>query len=149
MIQEIKDRFFELAGRSGGTTCPCCGKHGQIYRRKFNSVMARSLIILYKAGPNFEWINLIHEAAKTHGQVIGDYGKLEWWGLAEREESDDGVATGRYRLTQKGLDFLFNRIEITSHAREYRSNVREFIGGKINIRKAIGDHFDYHELMSA
>jgi len=141
-----------LASRSEGTRCPCCDKFVKIYRRKFNSGMALTLIHIYQAArkTNNEWLNVAHHMLdKIPNWIPYDYGKLVWWDLLKKHpgKTDDGNSKGLYRITRKGAQFVKKQIKIRSHAIEYMSNVQDFDGDQISIEQALGKKFNYNELM--
>ena len=110
-----------------GVTCPCCGQYAKRYKRKLNSSMAAALCWLW-----------------THP-------KLAWWGFIEekpKEEHHKGRTSGLWRVTQLGADFARSCVSVPRYAFVYNGTVEDFTtGDAISIRCALGDRFDYAELM--
>lgn len=151
---EVIQESFAAAKQPGGTTCPVCRKHMQVYNRKFNAGMARSLIHMHNANLSYPgyWLEVGNYCAKVHDFISGEHAKLVWWGLAEKKPQPKIVKSGaksegRYRITEKGIFFVNNRLRIPSHAHEYMSEVLGWSATEINIREALGKKFNYEELM--
>ena len=94
----------------GGTDCPVCGQHAELYRRRIGSTMARQLITAYReAGTEPFHAPTVLGTAQT-----GDFAKLALWGLiAERDgRRSDGGHHGRWRITKDGVAFLEGRARV-------------------------------------
>ena len=130
-----------------GETCPCCGQFAKVYRRKINSGMARSLIRMYLAGES-EKLNYIHVPTAV-GSRSREEGKLRYWGLVEEEleKRPDGGRSGYWRVTPSGELFVKGLMTVYSHARIYDGRCLGLTGTQVNIMDALGDRFDYDELM--
>lgn len=138
-----------------GSHCPCCGQYCKVYSRKFTCEMAAWLIWMYR-----EYATLTkwrHECnywvdVKQYSLRGGDYAKTAYWGLTERKPKDpedtSKRTSGLWRPTVKGVDFVQQRISIPSHAYVYNNEVRWFADSKVDIIQALGNKFDYEELMS-
>jgi len=133
-----------------GIECPCCRQFCKIYKRKLNSGMARSLIWLvrtYLRGK--DWINVPKRAP---GYVVSnrDYAKLAHWELIEQMPNTDPTkrTSGMWRPTQGGIDFVFGRISVAARVHLYNNEVVGFSSKRTTIEEALGDKFDYQELMS-
>ena len=75
------------------------------------------------------------------------------WGLAENKPNEDDPSkkhTGFWRITRRGRRFVQGRIRIPSHVYLY-DNERWGMTTetKVNIEDALGEPFDYQELMEA
>jgi len=152
LVSTARMKMFAQA-RVKSAHCPCCDKHVKVYRRKFNSGMAVTMIYTYPVFRRYpgRYLDVLHYCTTTHeGYVPGEVGKLCWWGLMERKPEDPKTGaktTGLYRMTDKGLLFTERKIQIPGHAVEYMSNVESFSDDEIDIVQALGKHFNYHELM--
>ena len=153
LAQARKDFMDRLqAGDSG--VCPCCSRYGQIYKRKLNSGMARALIKLYLlAGKGEEWVSY----TKVHDGSVKDSPKrdftiLRYWGLIEPQPKDarDLVrkTSGFWRITERGRDFVLERVAVPRHMLVYNDEVLEPSKENTGIRAALGNHFNYTELMN-
>ena len=127
-----------------GTTCPVCDQHAQVYKRKINAGMARSLIAMYRAKA-MQW----QHVPTTVGGKSREEGKLAYWGLVEEEKvlRPDGGRAGYWRVTQKGWAFLTNTLKIDKYVYVYNGKPLSFEGPQVTIEDALGDGFDYKELM--
>lgn len=132
-----------LREREKGTTCPCCGQFVKLYRRKLTSDMARFVCILSKYRPG-RWVNI--RKIDVRG---GDYAKLVYWGLAEQRENADESKkdSGIWRLTERGYEFAARKTKVRSHAFVFNGKCEGMTGGKVSIKDALGEKFDYAELM--
>jgi hypothetical protein len=135
-----------------GVVCPCCTQMVKRYRRKFNSGMARGIIFAYKLDKvlpdQYFHSNTINKLA--NGQDI-EFSKLRYWGLVEQmpNENEKKKHSGMWRITDKGRQFAKGQIDIESHVLLFKKKLYGFDGDKINIREALGKHFDYPELMDS
>ena len=147
------DELLERADKTGGLRCPSCHKHVQVYTRQIYSGMARLLILIYVEAvkTNNDWVNIGHFMARMFPaeKRNSDYGKLVWWGLLKKApgKSKDGNSNGLFRMTRKGSNFVKGNITVPKYAVEYMSNVSHFKGGQITIFDALGEAFNYDELM--
>lgn len=141
-----------------GVTCPCCDQYAKRYRRKLSSLMARWLIALVHASPNNEWVHARDVFARIpkRGSNANDYCYLERWGLIE--PAPEGVEVkpgpgrkpgrnGAWRPTQLGRDFVNGRAFVRHKVVMYAGVAEGFDGGHISIVDALGQGFDYMELM--
>ncbi len=133
-----------------GSTCPCCGQLARRYRRKFTSTMARVLIELYAKNvekPDTFW----HKKSLKYHDGAGDLGKMKHWGLTEPEpgknEDSGSPHRGFWRITAKGNRFVRGGIRIPRHVLIYDGHREGFSSDSTHIREAVGDAFDYDELM--
>jgi len=143
-------RTMRLAGDAGGTTCPCCSKHVQIYRRTLNSGMVRALIEMYRYQQlsGSTWID-IKKVKSVRG---GDYAKLRFWGLICKygagEYSYEEKWSGHWRIAVKGRAFVENQLTVPRYVTEYMSEVREGpFGELIYVDTALGSRFNREELL--
>ena len=74
----------------------------------------------------------------------GDYAMLKWWGLIEAPK---GGKPGMWRVTEAGERFVRGPLNVHSHVVMYDDRMLRFDGELTDIRGALGDRFDYDELM--
>ncbi len=155
---ELKKLVFEkLTG--DGVVCPCCDQFCKLYRRKLNSGMARALIAIATVQNRVETqtreldINFFVETPKLRFSN-GEYARLRWWGLLEQrklrqdeKESGEKKNSGRWRLTDKGRQFVEGKIRIPRDIFIYNNVVTGFSIEDISIHEALGKKFNYDELM--
>lgn len=147
-LAEARDTL--RANLDDGSKCPCCDQFARRYKRKLNSDMARSLILIVD-----EYLHEPHDTSWVDIQEIdvrgGDYAKLRHWGLLESRPNDDDTkrTSGLWRPTELGIDFAQGRARMPSHVYIYNNKVDGFTDSTITIREALGDAFDYAELWKA
>jgi hypothetical protein len=130
-----------------GAKCPCCTQLAKVYRRKITSGMAQALIVMWR----------VHGDAYFHLPSISDRWRsrdesfLRFWGLIEEatEKRDDGGRAGWWRVTPLGVAFVRGRERVPKYARIYDGRRLSLEGELISIFDALGERFDYRELMSA
>lgn len=128
-----------------GTNCPACQQTVKVYRRKVNAGMARSLILMYRAG-GLDWVHLPTQI----GSRSREEGKLAYWGLVEEQTSprEDGGRAGYWRVTRLGELFIQNGMTIPKYARVYNGRCLSLDPTEqVSIQEALGDRFNYNELM--
>lgn len=146
-IESLHSDMTAEANAAGGGVCPMCQSHVQVYKRKLNSAMAYALVLACNG--SYEWLplmDLVPESAHSYR----DHAKLVWWGLLDvREDESDGRHHKLYRVTLKGRLFARNLITLPRYAVEYKGIVLEITGKQIGIVEALGNNFNYPELMEA
>ena len=146
-IEVTRDRLREKLDE--GTTCPCCGQYAKRYKRKLNSSMAAALCWMWTAN-GYQWCN-VPQTAPAWVLKAREYPKLAWWGLIEEKPKEDGQkgrTSGVWRVTQLGADFARSCVSVPRYAFVYNGQVEDFTtAAPVYIRSALGDRFDYAELM--
>jgi len=153
----VEARAWVSANAPAGAICPCCNQVAKVYRRKLNRAMAYSLICLHRLSSEADeagFIDVPRLLAK-HGLVSvlrsREYQKLRYWGLVEAkgEKRDDGGKAGKYKITETGKLFVTGSLALPRYVLLYNGAVLEIDKTeKITIREALGDKFNYNELMS-
>jgi len=148
-------RTLEAAGAKG-STCPCCDQFVKRYSRPLNATMARSLLWLVKtAGPDCAWID-VGATAPAWLLRTKELATTRHWELIEERprEQDPEVVRGRkrtsgfWRPTSKGVAFARNELRVPSHVVLYNNQVEGWSKDEIGITDALGEHFNYAELMA-
>jgi hypothetical protein len=150
--QDITEERFELKQkllRGESVRCPCCDQNAKVYRRTIHAGMAAQLIRIYKAGLNAPdgWVSV--DEIYSHG-ASGDYAKLRFWGLVESKDKrgPDDNASGYWRVTPRGDDFVNERISVPAHVLVYNNEKLGVDSAEtIRIRDALGTQFSYQQLM--
>lgn len=132
-----------------GMECPCCYKMCRIYDRKLNSGMALLMTRLYQQPPS-AWIyvrrwptKLEHPIAQLE-VVNGDFSYLLHWGLLEQKPQDGG----KWRLTHLGRQFVEGTVTVPHKISLLNNKCIDKSDEHTDIKKALGDRFDYDELMA-
>ena len=132
-----------------GAICPCCEKYVRRYRRRFNSSMARALCWLVRESPKGEaWIDVPNFAPDWLTRT-NQLPTVRWWSLIERGRDDDPKTkhSGRWRPTQRGIDFVRNGGTIPSTVVTYNGQVFGYEGSPVTIHDTLGVKFDYSAIM--
>ncbi len=133
-----------------GARCPCCTQFAKVYKRKINSSMAADLIAMYRAfGMDWGYLPDLRKQASLKGNR--EESKLRYWGLVE-EETDrrpDGGRPGVWRVTDTGAQWIIGRLVVPEYARIYDGRLLGLTGASVTIFHALGERFDYDELMAA
>jgi hypothetical protein len=128
-----------------GATCPCCGQFAKIYNRKLNSAMAYSLILVakyFEANPWEEWLHV--ERYLSRKTRATDFYKLKFWGLIE-----EGPKSSHWKILPLGTAFVNNQVSVPRKASIYNNMLIEPSTSTTTIVEALGDHFNYADLMGA
>ena len=131
-------------------TCPVCDQKCKIYKRRFNSGMAGTLCWMVSTFDG-DWLD-IPKCGPRFVLAAREYNKTRHWGLAEQKTNGDNPAkknSGLWRPTAKGVDFIERRITIPSHVFLHNNHVLDFSNEQTDIIEALGENFDYDELMQA
>ena len=131
--------------------CSCCGRYAQIYRRRIHHSIARQLVELYGLGGG-------RERRFVHGSQLipkgntgtGDIGKGRYWGLIEpmlRVSKLDN-ASGYWRLTGLGCDFVQAKATIQKVALVFDDKVIGFEGPEVSIQQCWDKRFDYAKILT-
>lgn len=161
-LQQAKD--FLRENYLDGAFCPCCGQFVKEYHRSITGSMAMGLVLFYKFVKsrgdifieNTVDLNDIRDYYNgkypLHLYYGGDFAKLKYWGLIEEQEAirkDGSNRAGFWNITQKGVDFVQNNINVPRKIKIYDS---KFIGyldtnDTVGIEYCLGKKFNYRELM--
>jgi hypothetical protein len=131
-----------------GVICPACDQYAKEYRRALNANMAVFLIVAARTHGT-DWFRATDLVNANPGVSWADYSKLRFWGLLEPEgaKSDDGNSGGRWRITPLGTAFTYHGAKVPSHARIYNNERQGLEGPWTSIVDALGEKFNYDELM--
>ena len=141
-----------------GAHCPCCNQFAKIYKRKLNSAMALWLIWLVRRSARPRDCSGLPESvvsaelwqdireANVRG---GDYAKLQHWGFAEQRPNKDRRkrSSGLWRATVSGRRFALGQTTAPGSVYLYDSEPIGFSRTRTDIVQALGERFDYEELM--
>lgn len=152
-VDEIRKQLMK-AKDDKMAVCPCCDRKVKLYKRPLNSSMAYGLILLrkfFKDNPDVEWIHAesyFKSRKDAPSSLRGDFAKLRYWDLVELQSGASSDARqGNYKILQKGIDFVEGRISVPRRVHLYNKSVVGFDEDETNINSALGDKFDYKELM--
>lgn len=140
-FEDVKSQF--LNGLDKGTNCPCCGRFTKIYKRKLNQGMAATLIRLSKETPG-SYIHVKEFLREEKFHNTHDWTLLRYWGLLESHPEKNAL----WRITPKGIDFAHGRVNVPRKITLLNNEFLGFSNEETTIVEALGDKFDYNELMS-
>lgn len=130
-----------------GAECPCCRQYAKVYRRSIHASMASALIAVYREHGR-DWGKVTD--LLTHRQNA-DFAKLALWDLIQADDGvreDDSKRTGVWRITSRGEAWLHGATTVAKYVRVYNKRRLSFVqGAEVSIREALGDEFDYGQLM--
>ena len=148
-LEAAREEFFDGIETPEGTYCPCCDRYGKLYKRKLNHGMARCLIWLYRCSERTnDWND--RDSAPRYVLESGEIGKLAHWGLAVQKPNIDDPKkkeSGMWKITHRGRVFIQGRLRVPSHAYLYDNICRGFTESRVDISGALGEPFNYRELM--
>jgi hypothetical protein len=138
----------------GGTTCPGCGQHAQVYRRRLNSGMAFALVLLAsEARKQPQEAYHVRNLLLRHGFHTGDYCYLVHWNVLSRRkpQGEEQYPTGFFRLTSKGRAFALGQRELPSAVWLYGEQVLGFSPERVGVERALGSkarHASFHTALA-
>lgn len=122
-----------------GARCPCCDQWTKVYRRKLGAGIAYSMVRIarrYSVGEPFRTPGL----GLTH-----DPGMARHWGLLDRYPQ-----RGVWALTDLGYRWVHRQCKVPRWVLLYDNHLVGVDGTDgVDVVTALGDRFDYQELMSA
>jgi hypothetical protein len=158
-INTIREaRAFLKAHWWDGLSCPCCKQFVKLYKRQIYASLAKGLITLYKINHDGKtWVHVPSEFNKrSMSDSMGDFAKAKAWGLVDEKANEDDpekTNSGYWRINQKGIDYIFNKITIPKYIVFYnqKAYLKMKVPGKnpeVNIIDALGKKFSYIDLMN-
>lgn len=145
--QSLRDNWKE------GIDCPCCKQFVKLQKRTLYSSMARVLILIYKKHfevGRTEWID-VHQLMRENKINVPDYTKFKFWGMLEskiEKRDDDSNRNGKWRISQKGIDFVLGRSTVPKYFLVYNDGVYGQSNKLVTIQEALGKNFNYQEMMN-
>lgn len=105
-------------------------------------------LILFSRKNNKEWTHAdkFFKTQDCPPSIRGDFPKLVYWGLLEKNEQEEGV----YRMTEQGIQFVEGVWSVPSHLLFYNNKCFGVPkGAKMGtIKDALRKNFDYEKLMN-
>ena len=146
-------RIWLQEGKERGVVCPCCDQYAKIYKRKFNSSMARGLITLARYAsthPQEEWFHLATIFRDAKVCASNDGALLRHWGLIapfKGQRKDGSKRVGYHRLTDLGKSFARGIGTIPAYAVLYSEELLRLSEEQVTMKAALGAKFSFEELM--
>ena len=125
-----------------GVRCPCCNQFAKIYYRHITGRVVRALVNLYNRRGNWQRLPPLDPSR-------GEAARMSYWNLIEERPvvREDGGRAGWWRITEKGVEWLNERIFIQEYARVYDSELLALMGSPYWVRDAVKNKFDLRKLM--
>lgn len=151
MYIEFEETKLTADPRIEGFKCKCCGQYCKLYTRKLNSSMALVLLLIWKSGKtNYIHVeNFLKELNRAN--LRADFHKLVWFNLLERKKElreDNSPRNGFYKITGRGIAFAGNKLTVPKCVKIYNNHFEGFEGEQVNIIQALGEKFNYQELIN-
>ena len=136
-------RRYIKENRRDGVDCPACDQSAKEWKKSVISTAVADLIRLvrlFKGKP-------IH-ISKFTKQRSNFYTLLYWDLIVPASNTDSSKrAAGLWSPTQKGIGFVYHKVQIEKYVYTYDNVPTEFEGPLISVQEALRHHFDYRELM--
>lgn len=135
-------------GKDDGVVCPCCNQFVKRYRRPITSAMAYALILIHNSTRS--WIHVTEFLTEKKITASRDVVLLRHWNLLEKNlepKSDSNPDSGFYRITEKGVFFVQNKIVVPKYCYLFNNEREGFCDEVTNITDCLGDGFKYSELV--
>lgn len=150
VLAALKKKVMNKA-KDDGCSCPVCGQFVKVYKRRINSTMARGLIWANGKSPDEPWFHISSLIECISTSAGGDFAKMRYWGLVEEQYHEVGQggrkSSGMWRITEKGRNFVNNRVCVPEYALVFDGRVLEMSKNHVDIKSCLGHKFDYNELM--
>lgn len=149
-LGEVREYLHEHGKK--GVDCPACDRLVKIYDRKINGGIVMNLFPMYRFNlENPQDFLHVYSAIKADQGMNMEYSKLAWWNLIEKmagkPEDKAKKSSGMWRITPKGIAFLRGQITIPERVSIYDNRIVGYSENHVNVREALGNKFDYEELM--
>ena len=145
-----RQQLFDRASLPKGTHCGLCLRYIKVYKRKINSSMARwliGLVHLFEREPR--WISVAEPWSKQIDSR--ENSKFLYWEMVEQkpkgEDEKSKRTSGFWKPTPAGIAFARRECSVTKYKFVYVNDVVYEEGPQVTITHALGDDFDYEELM--
>jgi hypothetical protein len=156
-FEVVQQQFFEKLLTLRHVACPCCTRRVKMFKRKLNSGMASILVWIYRVTPTMGddegWLHVTKTLLEHRSNAVAkEYSKLRFWGLLEPRpkglEDREKRGSGYWRITQKGRAFCRGEVSVPRHAYIFDNQLFGHGSEETTLREALGDRFDWDELMS-
>jgi hypothetical protein len=114
-MDEMEDAYQQYESREG--YCSHCGAKMMEYANKLNKPMMMALQKIYR---NHKQKPILISSVLLHPQIC-NFSKLKHWGLVTKDETD-----GYWKITDKGVKFLFNQVVVPLKVWTFRDKVTKF-----------------------
>lgn len=133
------------------STCPCCSQKVNMCSYKIYDSSALALIKLKQLTDKKKKPYHVYDFAESTALHVraSHYADLRHWGLIEPFKSNDPKkkSSGFWTITQKGIDFVEGKIRLPEKIKMFNNTFFGYDGDDIDIIQALGQKFNYYEIM--
>lgn len=146
-LKEVKD--FLRKNWKKGCVCPACTRKVKVTRRKIYSAMSVTLIRIYKETGK-DWIHVKDFLRSKRFYNTHEWTLFKYWNILEQKKNNSTKkrTSGIWRITDKGEQFVLNKIRVPKHAFFFNGKNYGFAAEDTNIVETLDVEFDYQELIS-
>ena len=147
-LADLRGNWRAVIEADGGH-CPCCDRWGKVYRRNLNASMARALIWLVNQPDRGDgWVH-VPSSAPAWMLRTQQLPTLHLWGLVNDFPRETKLASsGLWQATPAGVEFAHNRSTVSKYVYVYNNELQDKGGVDISIIDALGNKYNYHEIMA-
>lgn len=142
-----KRAAYRAANEKGGSTCPCCNQHVQVYKRRIYKRMAKVMLwLMQEFERTGEWVKL-KDGPLFRG---GDNAKLAYWGLVQtkprRQVESHKRHSGEWMPTKLGLQFAKGQVQIPEYVYVYNGQVVGYSAEMVWIKDCLEGDFNLEDI---
>lgn len=161
-VQKLRNEVAQ--GRKTGCTCPICGHYAKEYERHITTAMVKTLWIVKQwfekndPGLDKKWLQVENYVAELplkirplHRGASSNFSLLKHWGFIVQRpgvRADGSNRIGYWRITQKGIEFLNDKMKVPKFAVIYNNKLIRFSDDPVSVRDCMTKKFSYAELMA-
>jgi hypothetical protein len=142
-----KRTAFRAAHEKGGTTCPCCDQHAEVYKRRIYKRMAKAMLWLVEEFERTGDFVKLKDGPLFRG---GDNAKLVYWALAQtkprRSVETHKRNSGEWMPTGLGIQFVKGHTSIPEYVYIYNGRVVGYSESLVSITDCLEGDFNYEDI---
>lgn len=143
VLDAMRSKWRKAIEGDGGV-CPCCDRHGKVYKLTLHKTFACAIAWLVAKAGQDGWVEVQNKGPRWLLRSK-NYGMLTHWGLIESA----GTRSGVWRATQKGRDFICGNITVPAAVFIYDDKTWGFDDSQTTFGACIKNRFDFEEMMDA
>jgi len=135
-----------------GVICPCCRRKCKVYKQRISSTMAATLYWMHRRSKKNggKYIRMSRVAPKW-AVAAPERARLAKWGLIKAKplggEKGRLKNSGKWKITQKGIDFCKGKIAVEKYVWLLNNVVIERSEETTDLQSCLSNKFDYSALM--
>jgi len=145
--------IFVQLNKKDGCICPCCGRVCKVYKRSITGTMLKSFSNLNDitygdfifSGDKKTYFH-VSEFAYKH--KIAEIAKLALWDFIEPLRNEDTAkrCSGKWRITEKGKQFLKGSLSVPKYMHVYNDQVVGQSDKTVRAEDVANKKFNYQEI---